>query len=222
MSKPTKKLSFEEMLEYERAYRSKGVRLLGGVDEAGRGPLAGPVVAACVIFDTNERYPEANDSKKLTEKQREKLFDEIVSSCAAYGIGMCDSRVIDSVNILQATYSAMRMAVREAEKMLGENVETVLVDHVHIPELPGRIEQCSITHGDGLSVSIGAASVLAKVTRDRMMKKYAEEYPEYGFEKHKGYGTKAHYSAIEKYGITPIHRRTFLKNIIGADKDDGL
>ncbi len=209
----TEKLSHEELLKFEHEYAEKGIKLVCGVDEAGRGPLAGPVVAACVVFDTACEYPDANDSKKLSEKQREKLYDKILSSCKAYGIGMSNNNVIDDINILQATYRAMREAVANAEKMLGEQIPVALVDHVHIPELPDRIEQCSITHGDALSVSIGAASIIAKVTRDRLMIKYAEEYPGYGFEKHKGYGTKLHYSAIEEQGMTPIHRRSFLKNI---------
>ena len=211
--KITEKLDHEQLLKFEREFAQKGICLIGGVDEAGRGPLAGPVVAACVVFDTSAEYPDANDSKKLSEKQREALYDTIISSCRAYGIGMADSEEIDRINILKATYNAMKNAVIEADKMLGNGIEAVFVDHVHIPDLPDHIEQVSITHGDALSVSIGAASILAKVTRDRLMVKYAEEYPEYGFEKHKGYGTKAHYAAIEEHGFTPIHRRTFLKNI---------
>jgi ribonuclease HII len=202
------------MLKFERECNAQGLRLVCGIDEAGRGPLAGPVVAACVVFDTEQEYPMANDSKKLSEKQREALYDAVISSCRAWGVGISDCDVIDEINILQATFRAMRQAVAEAEKMLGSPIDAALVDHVHIPDLPSHIKQISITHGDALSVSIGAASIIAKVTRDRMMVKYAEEYPGYGFEKHKGYGTKAHYAAIEAQGISPIHRRTFLKNIL--------
>ena len=202
-----------DRLFYEKQYAEKGVHILGGVDEAGRGPLAGPVVAACAVFDPSKPYPDADDSKKLSEKQREKLYEEILSSCLAYGIGMSDAAVIDEINILQATYKAMREAVSAAEKRLGKNIENLLIDHVHIPELRDGTEQCSITHGDALSVSIGAASILAKVTRDRLMVQYAETYPGYGFEKHKGYGTKVHYAAIAEHGLTPIHRRSFLKNL---------
>ncbi len=208
------KLDHAELLRFEKEYNGKGFQFVCGVDEAGRGPLAGPVVAACVVFDTNEAYPDANDSKKLTEKQREKLYDIIISSCKAYGIGIVDNNDIDDINILQATYKAMRTAVLNAEDMLGKPIEAALVDHVHIPDLPLHIEQCSITHGDALSVSIGAASIIAKVTRDRLMVKLSEEYPGYGFEKHKGYGTKAHYEAIKNQGISPIHRRSFLRKII--------
>lgn len=202
-----------DRLYYEKKFAAEGVRILGGVDEAGRGPLAGPVVAACAVFDPQGTYPDADDSKKLTGKQREKLYDEIISSCLAYGIGICDAGVIDEINILQATYKAMREAVSKAEERLGKNVETLLIDHVHIPDLRSGTKQCSITHGDALSVSIGAASILAKVTRDRLMVQYAETYPGYGFEKHKGYGTKAHYAAISSLGVTPIHRKSFLKNL---------
>lgn len=209
----TVKTDKEERLLYERQFAAKGVRFLGGVDEAGRGPLAGPVVAACVVFDPAGAYPDADDSKKLTERQRERLYEEILPSCLAYGIGLCDAAVIDEINILQATYRAMREAVSEAERRLGRSLEALLVDFVHIPELRPETEQCSVTHGDALSVSIGAASVLAKVTRDRLMKEYAKQYPGYGFEKHKGYGTKAHYEAIRQQGLTPLHRRSFLKNL---------
>lgn len=212
--KVTQKLTHEELLDFERNCKDNGYRLVCGIDEAGRGPLAGPVVAACVVFDTEQEYPMADDSKKLSEKQRVALYDDVISSCKAWGVGISDCDVIDEINILQATFRAMRQAVAEAEKMLGAPIEAALVDHVHIPDLPSHIKQVSITHGDALSVSIGAASIIAKVTRDRMMVKYAEEYPGYGFEKHKGYGTKAHYAAIEEQGISPIHRRTFLKNIL--------
>ena len=199
---------FFELTEYERKLSADGYRVIAGVDEAGRGPLAGPVVAACVVFNADGPFPKADDSKKLSEKAREKLYDEILSLCLSYGVGIVDNDTIDKVNILEATHMAMLEAVRKCEI----KPEIVMVDHLRIKNYEG--EQLPITHGDALSVSIGAASVIAKVTRDRMLKEYALKYPEYGFEKHKGYGTKAHYEAIEKYGILPIHRKSFLKKLL--------
>ncbi|MCR5695156.1 MAG: ribonuclease HII [Clostridia bacterium] len=202
-----------DLLRFEKMLKEKGVVFVAGVDEAGRGPLAGPVVAACAVFDMNKPFPEANDSKKLTEKQREKMFDGIIESCAAYGVGMADNERIDEINILRATYEAMRAAVNEAARKLGGYPEHILVDHVHIPDLPAGVEQISITHGDALSLSIGAASIIAKVTRDRLMTEMDSVYPGYGFAKHKGYGTAAHYQAIRELGMSPIHRRSFLKTL---------
>lgn len=199
---------FYEMCQYERELRAKGYRILGGVDEAGRGPLAGPVVAACVILPAEGPFPKANDSKKLSEKAREALYDSILEMSLAYGIGIVDHQTIDSMNILNATHLAMKTAV-EACSVIPD---IVMVDHLRIHDYKG--EQFPLTHGDALSVTIGAASIIAKITRDRLMCQYAEEYPEYGFERHKGYGTKLHYEAIEKYGITPIHRKTFLKRYV--------
>jgi ribonuclease HII len=154
----------------------------------------------------------ADDSKKLSEKRREALFEEIKEKSLAYGISLVDNRRIDEINILQATYEAMRNALSGAIKMASGKVPgMILVDHVHIPEV--EIPQMSITHGDAQSVSIASASILAKVSRDRLMKEYDEKYPEYGFAKHKGYGTKAHYAAIAEYGPSEIHRMTFLKKL---------
>jgi len=205
------KLTHEEMLKFEYELRDKGEIVVAGVDEAGRGPLAGPVVAACAVFDLNKPFPDANDSKKLSEKQRDELFDIVKNSCIAYGIGVRDEKRIDEINILNATKEAMLEAIENASKMLGEIPKNILVDHVKIPGLPDFVNQNSITHGDALSVSIGAASILAKVTRDRFMVEMDKVYPGYGFAKHKGYGTKAHYEAIEKLGMCEIHRRSFLK-----------
>ncbi len=199
---------FYEMCAYESVLATQGFRLLGGIDEAGRGPLAGPVTAACVILPAEGPFPRANDSKKLTEKAREELYCQITDMALAFGVGMVDSETIDRINILSATHLAMRQAI-EACAM---EPDIVMVDHLTIREYSGR--QFPLTHGDALSVTIGAASIVAKVTRDRLMRQMAERYPEYGFDKHKGYGTKAHYEAIERYGLTPIHRRSFLKKYL--------
>lgn len=200
-----------ELRRYENELKEAGFRYVAGVDEAGRGPLAGPVCAACVIFDLYKEFPDADDSKKLTPAKRDALFDQIISMSEGYGIAFSDNKRIDEINILQATYEAMREAVLSAVKMSGINPDRILIDHVHIPKIP--FTQISITHGDALSVTIGSASILAKVSRDRLMEEYAVKYPGYGFEKHKGYGTKDHYEAIRKIGISEIHRKTFLKTI---------
>lgn len=198
-----------DMLKYENQLKEEGVYIVGGIDEAGRGPLAGPVVAACVVFDTRNPLPEAKDSKKLTEKKREELFDKIIDNCLAYGVGIVDNKVIDEINILNATYLAMQKAVSNCRENMPQ---AVLVDHVHIPDID--IRQISITDGDALSICIASASIIAKVTRDRMMKELESLYPGYGFAKHKGYGTKAHYEAIGKLGLSDIHRKSFLKKYI--------
>lgn len=203
---------FYELTKFERELAENGYKLIAGVDEAGRGPLAGPVVAACVVFKAEGPFPKADDSKKLSERAREKLYDEIIDSCVSYGVGISDNETIDEINILEATHKAMYEAISKCEI----KPEIVMVDHLRIKGYEG--EQLPITHGDALSVSIGAASIIAKVTRDRMCRDYALQYPEYGFEKNKGYGTKAHYEAIEKYGILPIHRKSFLKKILGDKK----
>ena len=204
---------FFELCKFERQLASEGYTLIAGIDEAGRGPLAGPVAAACVILKSEGPFVKgADDSKKLSEKRREALFEEIKEKSFAYGISLVDNRRIDEINILQATYEAMRKALADAIKMAnGKAPGMILVDHVHIPEV--EIPQMSITHGDSQSVSIASASILAKVSRDRLMKEYDEKYPEYGFAKHKGYGTKAHYAAIAEYGPSEIHRMTFLKKL---------
>lgn len=196
----------EGMKEYERKYAGKG--FICGVDEAGRGPLAGPVVAAAVILPEDETFIYLNDSKKVTEKRREALYEQIVSKAVSYGIGIVSHDIIDEINILQATYRAMRSAVEN----MDIRPDVCLVDAVTIPDL-GDIEQVPIIKGDAKSVSIAAASVLAKVTRDRIMVELGARYPQYGFEKHKGYGTKAHMEAIREFGPCPEHRRTFIKNV---------
>ena len=204
---------FFELCKYERQLAAEGYSLIAGIDEAGRGPLAGPVAAACVIFKSEGPFVKgADDSKKLSEKRRESLFEEIKEKSFAYGISLVDNHRIDEINILQATYEAMRNALEEAIKMADDKMPGILlVDHVHIPQV--EIPQISITHGDAQSVSIASASILAKVSRDRLMKQFDEAFPQYGFAKHKGYGTKAHYEAIAQYGPSEIHRMTFLKKL---------
>lgn len=201
---------FTELCQYERQLAGEGVRLIAGIDEAGRGPLAGPVAAACVIFPAQGPFVRgADDSKKLSEKRREALYEEIRASCISYGVSMVGNDRIDEINILQATYEAMREALRIAITAAGEAPERLLVDHVRIPQV--ELPQVSITHGDAKSITIACASILAKVERDRLMRQYDAKYPEYGFAKHKGYGTAQHYDAINRYGPCALHRRTFLK-----------
>lgn len=199
----------EQMRVYERQYGPE--TRVCGIDEAGRGPLAGPVVAAAVILPREAEIFHLNDSKKLTGKRRELLFDEIREKAVAFGIGIVSPQVIDEINILQATYEAMRQAVGQ----LFVEPEVLLNDAVTIPGLP--FPQVPIVGGDAKSVSIAAASILAKVTRDRLMRQYDSLYPEYGFAGHKGYGTAAHQAAIRTYGPCPIHRRTFLKKFLGEE-----
>ncbi len=181
--------------------------MICGIDEAGRGPLAGPVYAAAVILPENCVIEGLNDSKKLSEKKRELLFPQIIDRAVSYGIGSATAQEIDEINILQATFLAMRRAVEALLPPAG----WALVDGNRMPPLPVSGE--TIVKGDGKSASIAAASILAKVSRDRVMRQLAKEYPEYGFEQHKGYGTKAHYEAIRRFGLLPQHRKTFLKNI---------
>lgn len=196
-------------MELEERARVDGFCAVCGIDEAGRGPLAGPVVAAAVILAPGTQLPGVNDSKKLTEKKREELFDYVRENAVAYGIGTADEREIDEINILQATYLAMTRAVQN----LNVKADYALIDGNRIPpqlDIPAEY----VIKGDGKVLSIAAASILAKVTRDRYMREMAKQYPEYGFEKHKGYGTKAHYQAIAEHGICPLHRRTFLKKVL--------
>ena len=200
----------EGMRAYEHQYESAGI--VCGIDEAGRGPLAGPVVAAVAVLPKDCTILRLNDSKKLSEKCREELFLEIKEKAAAYGIGIVSPEVIDSINILQATYEAMRQAVAQ----LPQEPDIFLNDAVIIPGISEE-KQIKIIKGDAKSVSIAAASILAKVTRDHMMMEYDKIYPEYGFAKHKGYGTKMHNEAILTYGPCPIHRRTFLKKLLGEE-----
>ena len=193
------------MLVYEREYGPYGI--LCGIDEVGRGPLAGPVVAGAVILPKDCQILYLNDSKKLTARRRELLYDEIMEKAVSVGIGVVSQEVIDDINILQATYEAMRQAVGK----LSVCPDILLNDAVTIPGLPQK--QVPIIKGDAKSLSIAAASVVAKVTRDRMMETLDTKYPEYGFATNKGYGSKAHMDALREYGPCPIHRRTFIRNI---------
>lgn len=195
--------------EYEKQAMQNGYKVVCGIDEAGRGPLAGPVCAAAVILPVDCEIEGINDSKKLSEKKREKLFDIIKEKAVAYSIATASEKEIDEYNILQATFLAMRRAVENLEV----KPDIALIDGNQKPHL--EIEEQTIVKGDSKSISIAAASILAKVTRDRYMKEMAEKYPHYAFEKHKGYGTKLHYEMLEKYGISEIHRRTFLKKLLG-------
>ncbi|MBQ6857242.1 MAG: ribonuclease HII [Lachnospiraceae bacterium] len=199
-------IRLEAMKEFERQYSD--CTLICGIDEAGRGPLAGPVVAGAAILPKDCTILYLNDSKKLSEKRREELYLEIQDKAIAWSVGMSSPERIDEINILQATYEAMRQAIAG----LKEVPDILFNDAVTIPEI--SIWQIPIIKGDAKSVSIAAASILAKVTRDHMMVEYDQLFPEYGFAKHKGYGTAAHIAAIREFGPTPIHRRTFIKNFL--------
>jgi len=193
-----------ESLIFERAWQAKGYIRIGGIDEAGRGPLAGPVVAACVVMPLDILLPDVKDSKQIPEKKREALYEEIVRTALSIGVGYADPEEIDRINIRQAARLAMARAVR-AMPLLPD---CLLVDAEK--NLSVALPQEGIVHGDALSYSISAASVVAKVTRDRLMRHMAKQYPGYGFEKHKGYGTADHYRALDHLGPCPIHRETFL------------
>ena len=196
-------------LEYEKAARKGGFNLICGVDEAGRGPLAGPVCAAAVILPENCEIEGLNDSKKLSEKKREELFPIIKEKAIAYAIAFGTVEEIEEVNILEATYIAMNRAIDSLEV----SADYALIDGNRVPK--GIKIPCeTVVKGDSKSLSIAAASVLAKVTRDRLMLDFDKEYPEYKFAAHKGYGTKAHYEAIAEHGVCPIHRLSFLKNVL--------
>lgn len=196
----------ELMREYEHTYAA--CHAICGIDEAGRGPLAGPVVAGAAILPEDCEILFLNDSKKLSEKRREELFLEIKDKAVAWSVGIVGPDVIDEINILQATYEAMRRAIAG----LSVQPDILLNDAVTIPGV--EINQVPIIKGDAKSVSIAAASILAKVTRDHMMTEYETLFPEYGFAKHKGYGTAAHIAAIRQFGPCPIHRRSFIKNFV--------
>jgi len=224
------------MKEYENVLFEKGLQFIAGVDEAGRGPLAGPVVAAAVVLPRDFDVIGIDDSKKLSAKKREELFPVIQEKSIAYGIGIADNNAIDRINILQATKTAMKDALRELEKKLRELsgpdwrnklhcedrksccIQHILIDALTLKDVP--IPQTAIIKGDSKSISIAAASILAKVTRDRMMAEFHKLYPYYAFDSNKGYGTKAHYDGIEERGICAIHRRSFLKNIPNSLEND--
>ncbi len=191
----------------EDQLRAEGYKYIAGVDEVGRGPLAGPVVTAAVVLPEDFDVLGIDDSKKLSEKKREELFDVIMERAVAVGIGMADEKTIDEINILQATKLAMRKAVEACDA----DIDYILFDAMKIEEI--HIPQESIIKGDANILAIAAASIIAKVTRDRMMVEYDEQYPGYAFAKNKGYGTKAHYEGLHAQGMCPIHRRSFLKNL---------
>jgi len=194
------------LFEYDSAVRAEsGVKLLCGVDEAGRGPLAGPVCAAAVIFPEGVRIDGVNDSKKLSEQKREELFGAITDAALAWAVAFSDEKEIDEINILNAAMLAMKRAV----EALSVRPELALIDGNKLP--PVDVPAKFVIKGDATSASIAAASILAKVSRDRLMNEYDAQYPEYGFAKHKGYGTKQHYEAIDRFGVLDIHRKTFLK-----------
>lgn len=202
----------KHMLEIEDSLYQKGYKLVCGVDEAGRGPICGPVVAAAVILNKDDMIEGVNDSKKLSEKKRECLYDVIMQKAIAVGVGMSDVDIIEKVNILNATKLAMKQAI----KNLKIKPDYVLIDGNQMIDID--IDAQTVVSGDAKSESIAAASIIAKVTRDRLLIEYDKKYPEYGFAKHKGYGTKAHIEAIKKYGLTPIHRASFCSKFVKEDK----
>lgn len=204
-------MSQTDMWAIEHSLFKKGMSVVCGVDEAGRGPLAGPVCAAAVILPPDVDIPGLNDSKKLSDKKRRELFPVIKECAIAYGIAFADHHEIDEINILQATYLAMERALSQ----LKVKPDIALIDGNRAKDFGVPVQ--TVVHGDSLSASIAAASVLAKVTRDDYMLEMAEKYPQYGFEIHKGYGTKAHYAALREEGASPIHRMTFLKKFYGKE-----
>ena len=201
----------------EIEFYKKGVKLIAGIDEAGRGPLAGPVVVACCIMPENSMIEGINDSKKIAEKKREKLYELIINEAISYGIGIINQTEIDEINILQATKKGLTIAIKEAEENLTkkglQKPEVILVDALTKIDTDG-IPYKSIIHGDAISYSIACASIIAKVTRDRIMRQWDQVYPEYGFEAHKGYGTAKHIKAIKEYGPCPLHRKTFITHFV--------
>ncbi|MGE5615076.1 MAG: ribonuclease HII [Bacillota bacterium] len=212
--KPREKISarekkrLEEMSKYEKEAYLKGFRYVAGIDEAGRGPLAGPVVAACVMLPEGCLIEGLNDSKKLSPSKRKSLYDIIMERAVSVGIGIVDEKYIDNMNILNATKLAMKKAIDQVDP----KPDLLLIDAVKLPDMD--ILQVPIIKGDSLSISIAAASIIAKVTRDRLIEEADSLYPVYGFKKHKGYGTAEHINAIRKYGICPIHRISFTKNFM--------
>ena len=204
-------MSQKNMWEFEEKYYAQGIKLVCGVDEAGRGPLAGPVCAAAVILPEHVEIPGLDDSKKLSDKRRRELFPIIKEKAIAYGIAFSDHEEIDRINILQASLLAMERAMEQ----LAVRPECALIDGNREKDFGIPVE--TVVHGDSLSASIAAASILAKVTRDDYMVEMAQQYPVYGFEIHKGYGTKAHYAALREKGLCPIHRQSFLKKLYGKE-----
>ena len=207
--KENEELRLKELKRQEDELRNRGFNMICGIDEAGRGPLAGPVVVASVIMPANSMIEGVNDSKKVSEKKREKLYDQILEEAISYGVGIVGQDEIDEINILNATKKGLTMSLKE----LTVKPDLIIVDALtHIDTMGIPYE--SIIKGDAKCYSIAAASIVAKVTRDRIMRQWDEIYPQYGFAKHKGYGTAAHISAIKEYGVCPIHRRSFTKNFV--------
>ena len=209
----------KEIKKIEEELYLKNISSIAGIDEAGRGPLAGPVVVASVIMPRDSMIEGVNDSKKVKKKKRERLYEEIINEAIAYGVGIISQEEIDKINILNATKEGLTLAIKEMENDLKEKnrgfekPEIILVDaltKIDTDHIPYK----SIIKGDAKSYSIAAASIIAKVTRDRIMRQWDEVYPMYGFAKHKGYGTAAHIATIKEYGLCPLHRRSFVKNII--------
>ncbi len=207
--KEKEELRLSELKKMENQYFEKGIQYLCGIDEAGRGPLAGPVVVAAVIMPKDSKLEGVNDSKKVSEKKRELLYEQIKEEAISYSVAIVDEKEIDQVNILNATKEGLTTAIRG----LKVKPERIIVDALTGIDTCG-IPYDSVIKGDAKCYSIAAASILAKVTRDRIMRKMDEVYPEYGFEKHKGYGTAAHIAAIKEYGLCPIHRKSFTKNFV--------
>ena len=203
------RLRLEKMSEFENKFSEY---IIAGIDEAGRGPLAGPVVAGCVVLDRSKEILFLNDSKKLSKKRREELYKEIKEKAFAFGIGIVSEKVIDEINILEATHIAMKEAFENANSMyrdkFDKDINLLFVDALKIKNID--VKQVSIIHGDALSISIAAASIVAKVTRDEMMEEYDKKYPEYGFAKHSGYGTRFHMDKLKEIGSCEIHRKSFL------------
>ena len=207
-------VTMNELKNFDHSFLTRKIKLIAGVDEAGRGPLAGPVVAASVIFEKKVFHPGINDSKKISEVKREELYSWITENCLSYGIGIIDHTEIDQINILQATLKAMKVAVAN----LNQVPHLILIDGNKA--FHSSIAARTIVKGDLKSFSIAAASILAKVTRDRMMKKLAKKFPQYGWEHNKGYGTREHIEAIHKFGISRHHRITFLNNILNEAEQE--
>ncbi len=199
-----------ELKKIEQEIYNEGKELICGIDEAGRGPLAGPVVVAAVIMPKDSMIEGVNDSKKVSEKKREILYEKIIDEAISYGVGIIDQKEIDIINILNATKEGLTMAVQE----LNPKPNLIIVDALNKIDTLG-IPYKSIIKGDAKCYSIAAASIIAKVTRDRIMRQWDEVYPQYGFSKHKGYGTSEHIKAIKEYGLCPLHRLSFVKNIVG-------
>ena len=194
---------------YEITAHEKGYKVVCGIDEAGRGPLAGPVFAAAVILPENYSHPVLNDSKKLSEKKRDAVYEDVIKDAVCYSVGIATEEEIDKINILNATFLAMKRAVEG----LSVKPDFAYIDGNQYPKT--GVKEETIVKGDGKCISVAAASIIAKVSRDRFMLEIDKQYPEYQFSKHKGYGTKLHYEMIEKYGVSKVHRKTFLKKILG-------